>query len=113
MNGAARLLVVDDEPLNQEIIAEYLDDSPYRLDTADDGSVAWSMMEASPDAYDAVLLDRMMPQVSGDEVLRKLRQDSATATVPTIMITAVAAIGPHCTPLSVTKPATAIESTCA
>ena len=46
-----RLLVVDDEPLNQEIIAEYLGDSAYTLKMADDGAIAWSILQSQPDSF--------------------------------------------------------------
>ena len=88
--STARLLVVDDEPLNQEIIAEYLDDGPYDLETADDGSAAWSLLQERPDAYDAVLLDRMMPNMDGIEVIGRMKQHPQLRVVPVIMQTAAA-----------------------
>ena len=86
-----RLLVVDDEPLNQEIIAEYLDDSPYSLQTADDGAIAWSILESQPKSFDAVLLDRMMPNMDGIEVIERMKKHPELCGVPVIMQTAAAA----------------------
>jgi CheY-like chemotaxis protein/anti-sigma regulatory factor (Ser/Thr protein kinase) len=86
-----RLLVVDDEPLNQEIIAEYLDDSPYSLQTADDGAIAWSILESQPKSFDAVLLDRMMPNMDGIEVIERMKKHPELRGVPVIMQTAAAA----------------------
>ena len=84
------LLVVDDEPLNQEIIAEYLDDSPYDLQTAGDGAIAWSILESQPDSFDAVLLDRMMPNMGGIEVIQRMKEHPELRGVPVIMQTAAA-----------------------
>ncbi len=85
------LLVVDDEPLNQEIISEYLLDSAYSLKTADDGASAWSMLEAHPEMFDAVLLDRMMPNMDGIEVIERMKAHPELSRVPVIMQTAAAA----------------------
>ncbi|MDH3713370.1 MAG: response regulator [Gammaproteobacteria bacterium] len=86
-----RLLVVDDEPLNQEIIAEYLGDSAYTLKMADDGAIAWSILQSQPDSFDAVLLDRMMPNMDGIEVIERMKQHPSLRGVPVIMQTAAAA----------------------
>lgn len=85
-----KLLVVDDEPLNIEIICEYLDGLGIHLDTAPDGMAAWSMLDADPGSFDAVLLDRMMPGMSGIEVLERIRADDRTRHLPVILQTAAA-----------------------
>jgi len=86
----ARLLVVDDEPLNLEIILEYLEDGPYETITAEDGLEAWNKLEAQPDGYDVVLLDRMMPNMDGLEVLRRIKAHPVLQSVPVILQTALA-----------------------
>ncbi|MBU3736905.1 MAG: response regulator, partial [Methylobacterium sp.] len=60
-----QILVVDDEPLNLEIIAEYLDGGPYTLETAAHGAEALRKLEQRAAAYDLVILDRMMPVMDG------------------------------------------------
>ena len=87
---AARILLVDDEPLNLEILAEHLDSPAYRTEQAENGLVAWEMLDADPDGFDAVLLDRMMPVMNGMELLSRMRADSRFAALPIIMQTAAA-----------------------
>lgn len=89
--ASARLLIVDDEELNREIIEEYLSEGDYDLDMAEDGLAAWELLDAQPDAYDAVLLDRMMPRMNGLDLLRKIKQDLRLQHVPVILQTAMAA----------------------
>lgn len=82
-----RLLVVDDEPFNLEIIAEYFDGQGYELDTATHGEEAWVRLNGSP-AYDAIILDRMMPVLDGMALLLRLKADTRFAHIPVIMQTA-------------------------
>ena len=89
-SDAARILLVDDEPLNLEILAEHLDSPAYRTEQAENGLVAWQLLDADPDRFDAVLLDRMMPVMSGMELLTRLRADPRFAALPIIMQTAAA-----------------------
>lgn len=82
------LLIVDDNPINQEIIMEYLDGTGYVFETADDGAQALQKLEARPGYYDVVLLDRMMPGMDGVEVLRKIKTQPLNKLVPVILQTA-------------------------
>ncbi|MFT3735989.1 MAG: response regulator [Rhodocyclaceae bacterium] len=88
---SASLLVVDDEPLNLEIIQEYLDGEPFELTLAESGDAAWKILDASPESFSAVLLDRMMPGMSGIDLLRKIKADPRLEHLPVIMQTAAAA----------------------
>ena len=85
------LLVVDDEPFNLEIIAECLDGLNYELVTANSGNEAWAMLQAEPERYDAVILDRMMPGIDGIEVLRYIKRDEKLKVLPVIIQTAASA----------------------
>jgi CheY-like chemotaxis protein len=87
----ASLLVIDDEPINLEIIGEFLEDEPFELTLASSGEQAWTLLSASPEKYDAVILDRMMPGMSGIELLRKIKSDRRMERLPVIMQTAAAA----------------------
>jgi len=89
--SAPRILIVDDEPFNVEILVEYLEDGGYQLDTAEDGQEAWEKLSAAPDHYDVVILDRMMPRMNGMEVLQKIKQHPVLQSVPVILQTALAA----------------------
>ena len=87
----ARILVVDDEPMNLEIIAEHLEGSRYHLAFAGDGAEAWELLDRQPGKFDLVLLDRMMPVMSGMELLQKLKADGRFRHLPVVMQTAAAA----------------------
>ena len=87
---AARLLVVDDEEVNREIIREYLDGEGCELVEAEDGERALALLEA-PGRFDAVLLDRMMPGIDGLEVLQRMKRAPGLAELPVIVQTAAAA----------------------
>jgi CheY-like chemotaxis protein len=87
---AARLLVVDDEAVNLEIIAEYLDGEDCDLTTAGDGAQALSLLRNGGAPFDAVVLDRMMPGTDGMEVLRQIKADPALRGLPVILQTAAA-----------------------
>lgn len=81
-----RILVVDDEPLNLEIIGEVLDDPAYVLSTATNGELAWQAMLASAASPPhLVVLDRMMPVLDGIEFLKRIKADARFAGVPVIM----------------------------
>jgi len=87
----ASLLIVDDEPINLEIIAEYLDGEPFELTLANNGEEAWELLQRSSLHFHAVVLDRMMPGMSGIDLLKKLKADTRLASIPVIMQTAAAA----------------------
>ena len=91
MTHSPRILIVDDEPFNVEILLEYLEDSGYELDTAADGQEAWEKLEAAPDHYDVVILDRMMPRMNGMEVLARIKAHPVMQSIPVILQTALAA----------------------
>ena len=86
-----RILVVDDEPMNLEIIAEHLEETNYTLEFAANGAQAWAHLDADPAGFDLVLLDRMMPVMSGMELLAKLNGDQRFRHMPVVMQTAAAA----------------------
>lgn len=84
------LLVVDDEPYNRDIIAEFLERDGYRIEQAADGREALDRLAAEPRRYDALLLDRMMPVLDGMSVLREVKRDPVLRSLPVILQTAAA-----------------------
>jgi DNA-binding response OmpR family regulator len=79
----ARVLVVDDEPMVREVLARYLEDAGFVVETAADGMQA---LERFTGAHpDLVLLDLMLPRIDGLDVFRSIRETSHT---PVIMLTA-------------------------
>ncbi|QLG86979.1 response regulator [Chitinibacter bivalviorum] len=86
-----RVLIVDDEPFNLEILSEHLHDAGYETATATDGEDAWEVLQADRKGFDTILLDRMMPRMDGMQVLAKLKQHPDFQHIPVIMQTAVGA----------------------
>ena len=82
----ATLLLVDDDAMNRDALARRLARSGYKVLTADSGVAALRMVRE--ERIDAVLLDVMMPGMSGLETLRHLRQLRSVADLPVIMVTA-------------------------
>jgi CheY-like chemotaxis protein len=89
--GRSRILVVDDNAQNLELLVAYLDEVDCEIDTAVDGVEALEKVQT--DAPDLILLDVMMPRMSGFEVCRKLKADPQTRDIPVIMVTALNELG--------------------
>jgi two-component system phosphate regulon response regulator PhoB len=85
-NETPRVLVVEDEPDIAALIAYQLTREGLRVETAASGTEA--LTAVGREVPDLVVLDRMLPGVSGDEVLRTLRADPATSGVPVLVLTA-------------------------
>lgn len=84
-----RVLIVEDEPDNQEIVRAVVEDMVgCRALLAADGLEA--LRRASEETPDLVLLDLMLPKLDGYEVARRLRSEPLTRDVPIIAITALA-----------------------
>jgi CheY-like chemotaxis protein len=82
------ILIVDDESLNRDIIERYLEDEGYELSEASNGNEALNILNTSSKKIDVVLLDRMMPNISGIEVLKTMKNDSLLSNIPVILQTA-------------------------
>src|SRR5574342_126152 len=87
MNAPAKILVVDDTPRNVKLLADLLTVKGYDVVTAASGREALSAVDSQPP--DLVLLDVVMPEMSGYEVCRAIRSQPATAMLPVIMVTAL------------------------
>jgi putative two-component system response regulator len=85
-DGAPRLLLVDDEPQNLQLLKRVLE-ADYRLSFARSGPEA--LQRAREVAPRLILLDVMMPGMSGHDVLRALKADAATASIPVLFCTAL------------------------
>jgi phosphate regulon transcriptional regulator PhoB len=81
-----KILVADDEKDIVELIAYNLEQEGFAVCKAFDGRKAWEMVQT--DKPDLVILDLMMPAMSGTEVCRMIRRQAETATIPIIMLTA-------------------------
>lgn len=83
----AKILVVDDEPLNLKVLKQVLQDN-YRLSFAKNGMDALELVKKERPGL--ILLDVMMPGMTGFEVCRQLKSDPETNTIPVIFVTALA-----------------------
>jgi DNA-binding response OmpR family regulator len=83
----ARILVVDDTPQNVKLLADLLGVKGYAVMTAASGPEALALVEA--ERPDLVLLDVVMPGMSGYEVCRKLREQETAGVLPVVMVTAL------------------------
>ena len=84
---AEKVLVVDDVPVNVKLLADLLAVKGYAVVTAASGAEALETIER--DTPDLVLLDVMMPGMSGYDVCRKIRANRATVMLPVVMVTAL------------------------
>lgn len=83
-----RVLVVDDEQLNLFIIEEFLEQEEIELEMHSNPVDAWSSLSAPDSNFSLVVLDRMMPELDGMELLRRMKREARFGDVPVIMQTA-------------------------
>jgi len=84
----ARILLVDDQPANLEVLCELLEAEGYEISLAPRGEIALKIVGEEEGRPDLILLDVMMPEMDGYEVCRRLKADSGTRDIPVIFITA-------------------------
>jgi len=84
------VLIVDDEEINLDILEEYLVDQGFSVVKANDGQTALEILISEKYSFSAILLDRMMPGISGFEVLKIIRNDEKIKNIPVIFQTAAA-----------------------
>ena len=87
-NVAERILVIDDEPDLLELVRVNLHQAGYRVETAESGRRGLEQLRRSKP--DLVILDLMLPDISGTELCRQVRADAELARTPIIMLTAKA-----------------------
>lgn len=85
------VLVVDDNTQNLELLQAYLEDIECETVPAHDGLEALEIISKSPP--DLILLDVMMPKMSGFEVCKRIKNDPKTSNIPVIMVTALNEFG--------------------
>lgn len=80
-----RVLVIDDEPSIRSLVTLSIEGPDCKVATFSDGRDALESLTAEPP--DLILLDVGLPGMTGDEVLRRLRADRRTASIPVVMLT--------------------------
>lgn len=88
---ASRVLIADDNQQNCELLDAYLADESYEIAFAHDG--AETLAKVAEFQPDLILLDIMMPKMSGYEVCQRLKSDPKTKNIPVLMVTALAEMG--------------------
>jgi class 3 adenylate cyclase len=87
MNTPPRVLVIDDTPANVKLLADVLTFKGFQVETAASGREGLEKLAAKPP--DIVLLDIMMPGMSGYEVCKEIRANPATALLPVVLVTSL------------------------
>jgi putative two-component system response regulator len=88
--NSGRILVVDDEPSNREVVSRMMKNLGYEVATATDGEAALeAVYHGRPDV---ILLDVNMPLLNGFDVCRRLKSDTATRLIPVVMLTGLATV---------------------
>lgn len=87
----AVILLVEDDPMNREMIRRYLRMSGFEVLTADDGEQALTLAEA--ERPDLVLMDLGLPVMTGWEAAKRLKAAPATSSIPIIALTAYVMAG--------------------
>ena len=90
-NSPSRILIADDNHQNCELLDAYLAAEGYVIEMVYDGQQTLDQVAKSQP--DLILLDIMMPRMSGYEVCERLKSDKATRDIPIIMVTALAEMG--------------------
>ncbi len=92
MSARLKILAVDDEEFNLDIMGHHLGRAGFEVVRAEDGIAALQRLEENPD-IDLIVLDRMMPNLGGLEFLERIKADSRFLDIPVVMQTAAAATG--------------------
>ena len=86
MSQNAKVLIVDDEPFNVDVLQQELEDLGYELITASDGKEALDKIKSQQP--DLILLDLMMPVMDGFAVLSEIKADDYLRDIPVIIVSA-------------------------
>ncbi len=87
---STRVLVVEDNVFDQQLLKELLSPVGYQIEFAYDGVEGLEKLEADPLRYDMVLLDRTMPRMTGLQLLSRMKENPRLRTIPVILQTAAA-----------------------
>jgi CheY-like chemotaxis protein len=85
-HAGTRVLLVEDEPINQEVSRGLLEDCGLVVDLANDGLEAVAL--ARQNVYGAILMDMQMPHLNGTDATRQIRSDSLNTATPILAMTA-------------------------
>ena len=83
-----KVLAIDDEEFNLEILERTLKKAGYESISIEDGAKAWDYLQKNPNEINIVLLDKMMPNMNGIELLQKIKKHPELKDLPVILQTA-------------------------
>jgi len=81
------ILVVDDDPVIVAVLRNFLTESGFKVASAENGQVAFEMLKKFPHRFSVIVLDRMMPVLSGIDLLHKIYVIDDLRQIPIIMLT--------------------------
>jgi two-component system alkaline phosphatase synthesis response regulator PhoP len=90
----SKVLIVDDNVQNRELLVAYVEDIP-NVTTMEAANGIEALARLAEDPPDLILLDIMMPKMSGFEVCRRIKTDPRTRDIPVVMVTALDEMGDH------------------
>ena len=91
MSAPAKILVVDDTEMNRDMLSTLVEADGHKALLAENGRIGLEMLKAEP--FDLVLLDVMMPEMNGYQVLEQLKADENLRAIPVIVLSALDEIG--------------------
>jgi DNA-binding response OmpR family regulator len=82
-----KILIVDDDPLVLDILAAHLSNAGFFPVRASSGTEAWELIAKGNDHFAAAIVDRMMPQMDGTQLTKKIKSSPVFSSLPVIMLT--------------------------
>jgi two-component system chemotaxis sensor kinase CheA len=89
-SGPYKVLLVEDSEFFRTQVGKFIRDEGYDVTTAEDGLVAWEMLDEDPHRFDIVVTDLEMPNMDGFELTKKIKSDSRFDHLPVIALTSLA-----------------------
>jgi class 3 adenylate cyclase len=89
MTAVAHILVIDDDRVNRLILTRVLEEESFSVQAVEDALRAIRVLHETPTAFDLILLDVVMPEMDGYDLLRYLKADPALSRIPVVMVSAL------------------------
>jgi CheY-like chemotaxis protein len=86
-NSTHEILVVDDDPITVAVLRNFLTESGFKVASAENGQIAFQLLQEFPQRFSVIVLDRMMPVLSGIDLLHKIYVIPDLRQIPIIMLT--------------------------
>lgn len=93
ITSKAKILIVDDDSMVRTILSTNLQESGFHPIEADSGESAWRLLTGGEHHFAAAIIDRMMPNMDGTSLTKRIKSNPAFANIPVIMLTSAAERG--------------------